>query len=256
MRKFIAFHKKDWMEQVRSGRITILAILFLLFGIMNPAIAKLTPWLLKTLSDSLAENGMTVTAVEVDAMTSWTQFFKNIPMGLIAFVLLESGIFTKEYESGTLIPVLTKGLERYKVVLSKAAVLFVLWSACYYACFAVTYGYNAYFWDNSVAENLLFAVFVWWLAGVFVLSLLVFFSSFAPSGNAVLVSTVGVFLAFYLASFIPKVKAFLPAKLMESAPLLTGIETAADYSKAVITTAVLCTVCIAAAVPLFNKRKL
>ena len=45
MKSLIAFIKKEWMEQVRSGRLLILLILFTLFGIMNPAIAKLTPWM-------------------------------------------------------------------------------------------------------------------------------------------------------------------------------------------------------------------
>ena len=89
MRTLFAFMKKEWLEQIRSGRLIILTILFVLLGIMNPAIAKLTPWMLEVLADSLAESGMTVTTVTVDAMTSWTQFFKNIPMGLIAFILLE-----------------------------------------------------------------------------------------------------------------------------------------------------------------------
>ena len=52
--------------------------------------------MLETLSDSLAEQGMMVTEVTVNALTSWTQFFKNIPIALIVFVFLYSGIFTKE----------------------------------------------------------------------------------------------------------------------------------------------------------------
>jgi len=83
----------------------ILGLLFVLFGIMNPAIAKLTPWLLETMTDSLAESGMIVTDVKVNAMDSWVQFYKNIPMGLIAFGLLESSISTKEYvETKTYMP--------------------------------------------------------------------------------------------------------------------------------------------------------
>ena len=143
MRSLIVFIKKEFTEQLRSGRLMILGLLFVLFGIMNPAIAKLTPWLLETMADSLAESGMIVTDVKVSAMDSWVQFYKNIPMGLIAFVLLESSIFTKEYTSGTLVLSLTKGLERYKVVISKTVVLTVLWSLGYWLCFGITYGYNA-----------------------------------------------------------------------------------------------------------------
>ena len=127
MRAFVAFFKKELFESIRNGKLLILFILFFAFGIMNPAIAKLTPWILDMLGEELAESGMTMTGVTVDAITSWVQFFKNIPMALIAFVLLYGGTFSKEYESGTLILVLTKGLARYKVVLAKALMMVALW---------------------------------------------------------------------------------------------------------------------------------
>jgi ABC-2 type transport system permease protein len=75
MRALIAFFKKEMTEQARSGKLLFLVILFILFGVMNPAIAKLTPWLLETMSESLESSGMTVTAVTVTAMDSWVQFF-------------------------------------------------------------------------------------------------------------------------------------------------------------------------------------
>lgn len=50
MKSFIAFFKKEIFECIRSGELTFFCILFLIFGIMNPAIAKLTPWMLETLS--------------------------------------------------------------------------------------------------------------------------------------------------------------------------------------------------------------
>ena len=84
MRSLSAFIKKEITEQLRSGRLMILGTLSILFGIMNPAVAKLTPWLLETMADSLAVSGMMVTDVTVSAMDSWVQFFKNIPMALTA----------------------------------------------------------------------------------------------------------------------------------------------------------------------------
>ena len=80
MKRFLAFLKKEIMEQFRSGKLLFLGILFVLFGIMNPAVAKLTPWLLEVMADSLAQSGMTITQVTVSAMDSWVQFFKNIPI--------------------------------------------------------------------------------------------------------------------------------------------------------------------------------
>ena len=74
MKSLLAFIKKETKEQFRSGRLIILGILFVLFGIMNPAVAKLTPWLFEMASDSFAEIGMTVTAVTVSAMDSPYRF--------------------------------------------------------------------------------------------------------------------------------------------------------------------------------------
>ncbi len=198
MKSLFAFMKKEFTEQLRSGRLMILGLLFVLFGIMNPAIAKLTPWLLDIMADSLAESGMIVTDVKVSAMDSWVQFFKNMPMGLIAFVLIESSIFTKEYTSGTLVLSLTKGLERYKVVVSKTVVLTALWTVGYWLCFGITYGYSAYFWDNSIAQNLVFSVVCWWLFGMMVVALMVLFSTVTTTNTGVLLGTGGVVLASYL----------------------------------------------------------
>ena len=83
-----AFLRKEWMEWSRTGRFLILLSVFAVFGIMNPALAKMTPWLMETMSGSLAETGIMTTEITVYAMMSWTQFYKNFPMQLIIFVLV------------------------------------------------------------------------------------------------------------------------------------------------------------------------
>ncbi len=256
MKSLIAFTKKEWMEQLRSGRLVVLALLFVVFGIMNPAIAKLTPWMFELLADTLKESGMTVTEVPVDALTSWEQFYKNIPMALIVFVLMESSIFTREYQSGTLIPVLTKGLERYKVVFSKTMVLTVLWSAGYWICYGVTYVYNSYFWDNGIARHLLFSAMYWWVFGLFAVMLMVLFSSMAKANTGVLLGTGGVVLVAYLFTLLPEVASYSPGKLMGSGALLGGKEMVRDYVPALVVTVFLCVVCVAVSIPVQNKREI
>ena len=91
-----AFIKKECMELTRTGKLLILGIIFIFFGILNPAMAKLTPWLYEMLSDQFADQGLVIGEVTVTALTSWTQFFKNAPMVLIVTILLFSGLFTNE----------------------------------------------------------------------------------------------------------------------------------------------------------------
>ena len=256
MRSLLAFTKKEFTEQIRSGRLMILGILFVLFGIMNPAIAKLTPWLLEMMADSLAESGMTVTDITVTAMDSWVQFFKNIPMALIAFALLQSGIFTKEYASGTLILSLTKGLKRRHVMIAKTAVLISLWSAFYWLCFGITYAYNAYFWNNGIAKNLLFSVSCWWLFGLWVISLIVLFSTVSSTSSGVLIGTGGVIFLSYMLGLIPKASKYLPTLLTDGNSLIYGAAKADTYGKAITVTLIMTAVCFAASIPLFNKKQL
>ena len=256
MKTFLAFMKKEITEQIRSGKLMILAMLFILFGIMNPAVAKLTPWLLEIMADSMAESGMTITMVGISAMDSWVQFFKNIPMALIVFVLLQSSIFTKEYSSGTLILSLTKGLERYKVVIAKALLLFVLWSAGYWLCFGITYGYNAYFWDNAIAQSLVFSAICWWLFGVWVIALAVLFSAVASANTGVLLGVGGIALVSYLVGLLPKISKYLPTKLADGTSLIYGAAQTGDYIPAIVITAAITLICFAVSIPLFNKKAL
>lgn len=256
MKSLFAFMKKEYLEIARTGKIIILILLFVLFGIMNPAIAKLTPWMMEMFADTIAESGLIVTNVQVDAMTSWTQFFKNIPIALIAFVLIFSDIFTKEYKSGTLLIVLTKGLWRYKVVLAKAVLLLSLWTFGCGLCFAVTYGYNAYFWDNGIANDLFPAVVIWWLFGVWVICLIVLFSSLSQNHTGVLLCTGGTVLLAYLLGIIPKVKAYSPTRLMDAASLLNGVEGTGAYIKAIVISAVISGMCIVVSIPVMNKKQL
>lgn len=256
MKAFLAFLKKELLAQARTGKLYILAGVFLFIGIMNPATAKLTPWLLEEMSESLAQSGMNVTVTTVSVLDSWVQFFKNIPMALIVFVILESNIFTREYRSGTLILSLTKGLDRYKVVIAKALVLGLMWTLGYWFCFGITYGINTFFWDNTAAQHLLFSAMCWWVFGLWILTLVVLFSTVFPSNIGVLGAAAGVVLVTYLLSLLPKLAKYLPTALMNGNSLIYGMAQPQDYGWSFGITATLALVLLCASIPFFNKKQL
>ena len=256
MKSLLAFIKKEMLEQRRSGKLIILGILFVVLGIMSPAIAKLTPWLMEMMVDTLAGNGLVFTPVSVSAMDSWTQFFKNMPIGLIAFVLIESSIFTREYQTGTLVLSLTKGLERYKVVAAKTVVLAFLWTISYWLCAGITYGYTAFFWDNAIAQHLLFSLTCWWIFGLLAVALMVLFSAMAKSNTGVLAGTGSVVLGCYLLSFFARLKKIMPTMLMDGTSLIYGMAEPKAYTVPLIIAAVMIPVCIAVSVSVFNRKQL
>lgn len=256
MRALIAFFKKEVFEQVRTGKLLILIIIFLALGIMSPAIAKLTPWMLDIMSDALAESGMNIEQIEVDALTSWTQFYKNIPIGLIVFLVFQGGILTREITSGTLILALTKGLDRYKVIASKSLVLILEWSVCYLLCFIISYFGTALFWDNSIGNELIFAGLCWWLAGVLAVMLIILFSVITKSYPLTLLMSGGVCLVSYIIGLIPKVTKYTPTALFDGTSLVYGIKDINDFVPAFIITAILSLVCLILTIPMFNKKQL
>lgn len=222
MKQLTAFIKKEFSEQIRGGRFMILGILFCLFGIMNPATAKMLPWLLEVMSEQLADNGMLITGIEVDALTSWTQFFKNMPVLLIVFIVIFSGILTVEYQKGTLINVITKGLKRWKILISKLLIMFVSWTAGYVITFGITYGYNAYFWDNHIVQNLLFAALGYYLVGLWLISIILLASVILKSASAVTLSVGAAFVVTYLKGFLPAFQEYVPTYLLKSNELMIG----------------------------------
>lgn len=256
MKTMLAFWKKEWMDQFRSAKFYILIGVFVLFGIMNPVTAKITPWLFEILSESLEGSGMNIQINEVSALDSWAQFYKNISTALITFVLIESNILAKEIRSGTLILALTKGLDRYKIVISKAAVLAVLWTVCYWLCFAITYFGNLFFWDNAIAQNLMFSAACGWVFGLFICSVVMLASAIFGGNILVLVMCGGVSLVFSFAIMLPKVKDFIPTLLSDGTSLVYGLAQPDDFYKALVVTIVLSVACFAASIPVFNKKQL
>lgn len=251
-----AFLKKEWMELIRSGRLLLLLLLFILFGIMNPAIAMLTPWLTELMAEQLAESGLILTEVTVDAMSSWIQFYKNFPIALILFVLLYSGIFTAEYQKGTLVPVVTKGLSRRRIAAAKMILLLFTWTALHFLCYGITYGYNAYFWDNGIAEHPLLGAVYCWLFGVWVLAWMLFFSAAAETSTQVLLGTGAAVLGVYVLSLLPKPGKMLPLKLLEGPSLLSGNTVPGDYYASIWTACGMAAVCLLLVFPCFDRKKL
>ena len=254
MIQLMAFVKKEWTEVLRTGKFVMLTVLFILFGVMNPAIAKLTPWMMEAFSESLKGSGLTVTEAKVDALTSWMQFYKNVPVALIVFLLMFSGILAVEYQKGTLINMITKGLSRWKIVLSKSVVLLFLWSFGYWMCYGITYVYNAYFWDNSIAKDVRFAAFCVYMLGVWLIALMMLMSTLFSAGSAVAVGTGGVFFVLYLFSMLPDLKEYLPSYLMSASGLLSGAGEAGDYTTALLVAAVLAVIQLVVAILVFNRK--
>ena len=164
MRAFIAFTKKEFTENLRTYKLLIIGAVFLLFGMMNPVFAKFTPEILQAA-------GINMVLPTPTALDSWAQFFKNIGQtGLLVLVIIFSGIMANEFSRGTLINILTKGLKRSTVILSKFTAATIIWTFSYLLCYVVSYFYTAYFWSMSGMSHIFLSFFSMWLYGVLLIT--------------------------------------------------------------------------------------
>lgn len=251
MKTLFCFMKKEWLEYSRSRKLLIIFGMAILFGIMNPAMGKLTPWLLENLNTEGIE--IIIDKSAINANMSWQQFYKNMPMFIVVFILVFCGNFTNEYQNKTLIPIITKGLDRWKVVIGKACSLCILWTGSFYLTYALTYFYTDYYWDNSIMTNLGLASVFYWIYGLLMIWLLVFFSCISNSTGNVLLGVGGVYFVCMLVGMFGKIKNYLPTYLCD-AGITKGGSISGSIGAVIVSIGVII-FCIVFSVTIFNKKQ-
>lgn len=252
MNAFFAFTQKEILEIWRTKKILLLLVIFSLFGMMNPLIAKLTPEILKI---SFGESVPIPTPTSLD---SWTQFYKNISqMGVYLFAIIFSGIVSQEVIKGTLIPLTTKGLKRCPVILSKWVVLYAQWLLSILWCFGITYGYTWYYFPDNNSPHPWLAVLPLLVFGLFLTSVIVFTSVVAKNPFEGLILTIAVMIIGYIANLFEAVKNWNPISLIgQNLAILQDKSVLSDLFPSLLLTSVLALGGLLSAVFIFKNKKL
>jgi ABC-2 type transport system permease protein len=139
MSDLIVLVKKDLLEQWRTKKILILAVVFLFVAIGSPILAKLTPELLKNISVP----GMTINLPVATYVDSLDQFIKNTSqIALLVLVFVVAGAVSDEKNKKTLEMLLTKPISRTNFILSKFISNFVSIGLVFAAASFVFYLYT------------------------------------------------------------------------------------------------------------------
>ena len=257
MRAFIAFSKKELIESVKTQRLTILLIVFAIFGIMNPLIALMLP---NILAGAELAPSMVIELPEPTAIDSWMQFFGNVgQMGMIAVLLIFAGITATELSKGTLLPLLTKGLPRHSVIMAKFAVAFLVWSLAYLLCLGITQAYTAFYWDpvQMPLSYMLLAFAGPWIYGLLLIALLILGGVIVRGQYGSLLFTASLVLLMGVINIWPAANRFNPSTLAANVVgLFTEQNVPADFTPAFIVSAIAIIACLVAAMLAFNKKQL
>jgi len=261
MRNYFVFLKKELIESLKTYKLIIMGAVFLFFGMAAPLTAKFLPEILKwAISTDPSTAGLDLSGLITDpyAVDAWTQFFVSYigQIGLFVLVIVFSGTLSSEFSRGTLTIMLSKGLSRAAVIMSKLTSAFIIWTLSYVAAALTAWGYTAYMFPGESVTHLLFALFTTWVFGLFLLALTVLMATLTKKGFACMLSVGAAVIVLMLLNMVPQIAKYNPFSLAElPVHLVMGTSTLADTVPALVFSAISTIACVALAIVIFSKRK-
>ncbi|MCL2411510.1 MAG: ABC transporter permease [Treponema sp.] len=196
-----------------------MAAVFFVLGMISPLTARFMPQIITWAMESdPTMRGMDFAALgfftEPSAIDSWAQFFGNVgQMGLFVLVVVFAGFLSSEISNGTLTIILTKGLSRSSVILSKLTNAIFIWTISLGLAFATCQFYTFYLFPKNILQDLFFAVFCLWLLGVFLLTLTMLMAALTTKSYICMLAAGTVVIFLNIINIIPNVSRYNPVTL-------------------------------------------
>lgn len=219
MAGFRVLLRKELREAVRSNRLLVVGVIFLVLGIISPVTAKYTPELLKFVGTS--QPGVQITVPPPTVADAIAQYLKNVAgTGILVALLLPMGMVAREKERGTAAFVLTKPVAREAFLAAKLVALLLVLAVGVALAAAATYLYTAILFE-PLAPGGFVTCSLLVLLSLIVYAALTFLGSTLTNSQ---LAAVGIGLAAWvvlsLVGVIPRVAQFTPAGLLEPAGAL------------------------------------
>ena len=204
--------RKEWMEQRRTYRLLVVAVVLIVFGLLSPLAAKYTPELIKLLPNGSAMAQLIPKPTIQDAVG---QYLKNVSQfGVVLALLVTMGAVAQEKDRGTAAMILVKPLRRVTFLGAKFTALAVVFFVGLTGAALAGYYYTTLLFQppnpgDWVALNGLILVFI-----MLHVAVTLFFSVVARSQAAAGGMAFGVVAALALVGSIPGVGTYLPGQLL------------------------------------------
>ncbi|KHD44114.1 ABC transporter permease subunit [Streptococcus hongkongensis] len=244
--------KKEWMEMIRTHKGLAILIVFAIFGILGPFTAVMMPDIMA----GLLPKALADAVPDPTYLDSYNQFFKNVDqLGLVILVFLFSSTLTQEFLKGTLINLITKGLSKHAIILSKFAMISFFWTSSYVISAFIQYGYTLYYFNNKGDDKILVYA-ASWLMGIFLISLILLLSVLFRKTVGVLLGTLAFVVACFASGFSKVTKDYNPLLLIQNQDkYLAGTAQIGDLFKPTLIVILLTIISLAVAIIIFNKSE-
>lgn len=215
---------KEFTEIVRTWRCWLLGGAFVVFGIIDPVLARFTQQILA----SVIGDQLPIVVPPATYLDAWAQWTKDLSQLLMIVVLvIAAGTVAGEVNSQTAILPLTKPLSRAAFVLAKLTALTVSLSLAVAIGTALVCASTALLFDGVKFAPLWRAVAVWLVLAIFLIAVTMLASCLVNSTIAAFGIGFGGYLLLTIAGMWQPARAYSPAGLPEAVgQLATGHETA------------------------------
>jgi ABC-2 type transport system permease protein len=249
---FLAVLRKELVEQWRTRRLVVVAVVFLFFGFLSPLGAKLLPDLLEGLGDS---GGVVFEIPPPTAQDALLQYVKNMSQfGVLLAVLLAMGAVAREKERGTAAMVLSKPVSRADFLLGKFVALTLVFSLCLALAGLACYYYTVVLFEGTgearfVEMNLLLGLFIEFYLAVTLLGSTVARSQVVAGGLGL-----GAVFVVAILGVLPRFGDYMPTALLDWAQALMAGTGEPAWGAVVVSLGVI-VVCLGAALVVFERQE-
>lgn len=253
MRGFVRFLGKELQEIVRTWRLFVLPGILLFFALSGPVLAKLTPQLISSLTQS--QPGVVIEVPEPSYVDAYVQWIKNLSqIAIFALLIVSGGLVAGERASGTAVLVLTKPVSRAAFVAAKFLAQSALVTVATLVCTAVTWGVTLAVFGEGPPAPLFEATGVWLVFAIFFVAVATLLST-ALSTLAAAGTSVLAYFAISLAALWGPAVRWSPAGLA-GAPADILASQAVEIGWPIATSIALTGLVVLAAMAVFNRREL
>jgi ABC-2 type transport system permease protein len=257
VKQFWVMYKKEWLEAFRSWKVLWIPLVFMILGASQPLTTYYMDTIIQAVGGLPEGTVFDIPLPEAEEILPAVQSQFN-QIGLLILVLAFMGTTAGERQQGTHLMILSKPVSETNFILAKAAHAFSLTLLAYAGGIAAAVYYTVVLFGTLNPVNVFQGAVVYtvWLA--FVLSSLLFFSSFIKgyAGSAFL-TLVTALLVSLSASFLPERLIYSPGVLsaQSSSFYLTG-SSSDGFLGAFVLTVFLITALLTSACLLFKESKL
>ena len=258
MKGFSVLLRKELIEAWRTRRLPLVAILFVLVGLISPLTAKFLPDILKA---ALGDQATGIPIPPPDATQAVVQLLKNLgQLGALAAIAIGMGAVSGELDRGTAALVLAQPVGRTAFLGAKLVAIGAVLAIATGLAVAVAWVYTTILFEALPVDGWLALFALTWLALVAWGSLTLWAS--AATGSTTAAAGLGfvALIVLSLAAAVPALERFLPAGLSgPAAALSTGATADLDPAKlatAVAGSAIIVVLAAVGAVVGFQRREL